>query len=248
MVLAGIRVLDVGSYVAGPAAATMMGDFGAEVIVNMTIMDPVRCGSCLMASATANPSMSGICASRITSENGCGQGKSEMPAHLLLGHADHLLARSLRRCPRWSGGQDPGPIAILDEDERGARVYPGAGNDVRRGTTARSRARPPPGEAVRSSRTARGARGDPPLDGGSAADRRDHPAGAERRSEQAGDHERPGEGPVGSIRLAAAPHSAQAQTGRGSQSQVRARFRLRSAPRGSRIIPPITAPGSSPRS
>ena len=32
MVLAGIRVLDVGSYVAGPAAATMMGDFGAEVI------------------------------------------------------------------------------------------------------------------------------------------------------------------------------------------------------------------------
>jgi len=32
MVLAGIRVLDVGSYVAGPAAATVMGDFGAEVI------------------------------------------------------------------------------------------------------------------------------------------------------------------------------------------------------------------------
>ena len=32
MVLAGIRVLDVGSFVAGPAAATMMGDFGAEVI------------------------------------------------------------------------------------------------------------------------------------------------------------------------------------------------------------------------
>src|SRR5262245_65008676 len=32
MVLAGIRVLDVGSFVAGPAAATVMGDFGAEVI------------------------------------------------------------------------------------------------------------------------------------------------------------------------------------------------------------------------
>src|SRR5262245_60825363 len=32
MVLAGIRVLDVGSFVAAPAAATVMGDFGAEVI------------------------------------------------------------------------------------------------------------------------------------------------------------------------------------------------------------------------
>ena len=32
MILAGIRVLDVGSFVAGPAAATVMGDFGAEVI------------------------------------------------------------------------------------------------------------------------------------------------------------------------------------------------------------------------
>ncbi len=32
MVLEGIRVLDAGSFVAGPAAATVMGDFGAEVI------------------------------------------------------------------------------------------------------------------------------------------------------------------------------------------------------------------------
>ena len=31
MVLEGIRVLDAGSFVAGPAAATVMGDFGAEV-------------------------------------------------------------------------------------------------------------------------------------------------------------------------------------------------------------------------
>ncbi len=32
MILTGITVLDVGSFVAGPAAATVMGDFGAEVI------------------------------------------------------------------------------------------------------------------------------------------------------------------------------------------------------------------------
>src|SRR5438270_11113727 len=31
-VLAGIRVIDCGTYVAGPAAATAMSDFGAEVI------------------------------------------------------------------------------------------------------------------------------------------------------------------------------------------------------------------------
>ena len=30
--LAGIRVLDVGSLIAGPFGATMLGDFGAEVI------------------------------------------------------------------------------------------------------------------------------------------------------------------------------------------------------------------------
>src|ERR1700739_1399212 len=31
-VLTGIRVIDCGTYVAGPAAATVMSDFGAEVI------------------------------------------------------------------------------------------------------------------------------------------------------------------------------------------------------------------------
>ena len=31
-VLAGITVLDVGSWIAGPAAATVMSDFGAEEI------------------------------------------------------------------------------------------------------------------------------------------------------------------------------------------------------------------------
>src|SRR5258708_39968422 len=30
--LAGIRVIDCGTYVAGPAAATVMSDFGADVI------------------------------------------------------------------------------------------------------------------------------------------------------------------------------------------------------------------------
>lgn len=32
MILAGVRVLDAGSYIAAPASATMLGDFGAEVI------------------------------------------------------------------------------------------------------------------------------------------------------------------------------------------------------------------------
>ena len=32
MILSGIRVIDAGSFIAGPAAATVMGDFGAEVI------------------------------------------------------------------------------------------------------------------------------------------------------------------------------------------------------------------------
>ena len=31
-VLSGLRVIDCGTYVAGPAAATIMSDFGAEVI------------------------------------------------------------------------------------------------------------------------------------------------------------------------------------------------------------------------
>src|SRR5579864_998219 len=31
-VLSGIRVIDCGTYVAGPAAATVMSDFGADVI------------------------------------------------------------------------------------------------------------------------------------------------------------------------------------------------------------------------
>ncbi|MBT3733334.1 MAG: CoA transferase, partial [Gammaproteobacteria bacterium] len=30
--LEGVKVLDVASYVAGPAAATVMADFGADVI------------------------------------------------------------------------------------------------------------------------------------------------------------------------------------------------------------------------
>src|SRR6476469_991037 len=30
--LSGLRVIDCGTYVAGPASATMMSDFGAEVI------------------------------------------------------------------------------------------------------------------------------------------------------------------------------------------------------------------------
>ena len=30
--LAGIRVLDVGTLIAGPFGATMLGDFGAEII------------------------------------------------------------------------------------------------------------------------------------------------------------------------------------------------------------------------
>ena len=43
MLLAGIKVLDLGSYVAGPAAATVMGDFGAEVVkVEPLEGDPYR--------------------------------------------------------------------------------------------------------------------------------------------------------------------------------------------------------------
>ena len=43
MFLKGLNVLDVGSYVAGPAAATVMGDFGANVIkVEPPTGDPYR--------------------------------------------------------------------------------------------------------------------------------------------------------------------------------------------------------------
>ena len=31
-IFAGLRVIDAASYVAGPSAATILGDFGAEVI------------------------------------------------------------------------------------------------------------------------------------------------------------------------------------------------------------------------
>ena len=43
MFLQGLKVLDVGSYVAAPAAATVMGDFGANVIkVEPPSGDPYR--------------------------------------------------------------------------------------------------------------------------------------------------------------------------------------------------------------
>ena len=43
MFLEGLNVLDVGSYVAAPAAATVMGDFGANVIkVEPPSGDPYR--------------------------------------------------------------------------------------------------------------------------------------------------------------------------------------------------------------
>ena len=43
MFLSGIRVLDLGSYVAGPAAATVMSDFGADVVkVEPLTGDPYR--------------------------------------------------------------------------------------------------------------------------------------------------------------------------------------------------------------
>ena len=43
MFLSGIRVLDIGSYVAGPAAATVMSDFGADVVkVEPLAGDPYR--------------------------------------------------------------------------------------------------------------------------------------------------------------------------------------------------------------
>ncbi|MDE0661162.1 MAG: CoA transferase [Gammaproteobacteria bacterium] len=43
MFLSGIRVLDIGSYVAGPAAATVMSDFGADIVkVEPLAGDPYR--------------------------------------------------------------------------------------------------------------------------------------------------------------------------------------------------------------
>jgi len=43
MFLSGIKVLDIGSYVAGPAAATVMSDFGADVVkVEPLAGDPYR--------------------------------------------------------------------------------------------------------------------------------------------------------------------------------------------------------------
>ena len=41
--LSGLKVLDVGTWIAGPAAATVMADFGAEVIKLESLEgDPLR--------------------------------------------------------------------------------------------------------------------------------------------------------------------------------------------------------------
>ena len=49
--LAGIRVLDVGTLIAGPFAATMLGDFGAEIIK----VEQPGVGDALRGSASGGP-------------------------------------------------------------------------------------------------------------------------------------------------------------------------------------------------
>jgi len=39
-ILSGLRVIDCGTYIAGPAAATIMSDFGAEVIKMVAAAGP----------------------------------------------------------------------------------------------------------------------------------------------------------------------------------------------------------------
>jgi hypothetical protein len=51
-----------------------------------------------------------------------GLGKPETLAHLLVGHADYLLRGQSVDVRHGLVGQDPVPVAVLDEDVRGARV------------------------------------------------------------------------------------------------------------------------------
>ena len=128
-------------------------------------------------------------------------------AHLLVGYADHLLCGQSVDIRDGLVGQDPDPVAVLDEDERGARVDHRLEQRVMCAEgrlSALALGRLPAKPFVHVGQLAR-ARGDQPLDPGSAAGRRDHPAGAERRGEQAHGHERPREVPMGSIRLPPRP-------------------------------------------
>ena len=49
-------------------------------------------------------------------------GRPRLLTHLLVGHADHLLRGQSVDVGDGLVGQDPDPVAVLDEDERGARV------------------------------------------------------------------------------------------------------------------------------
>ena len=138
-------------------------------------------------------------------------GKPETPAHLLVGHADHLLRGQSVDVRHGLVGQDPDPVAVLDEGERGARVDHRLEQGVmcaEGGLGALALGRLSAKPLVHLGLFAR-ARGDQPLDPGSAAGRADHPAGAERRGEQARGQERPREVPVGNVCPAAAPRRAE---------------------------------------
>ena len=92
--LAGIRVLDVASYIAAPVAATMLADFGADVIKveppggdgyrNLHVLPGMPIDQCDYAWQVDNRSKRGICL-----DLGCAEGQHIL--HRLIADADVLV-------------------------------------------------------------------------------------------------------------------------------------------------------------
>ena len=141
-------------------------------------------------------------------------------------------------------------VVVLDEDERGARVDDRLEQGVmcaEGGLSALVLGRLPAKPVVHLGQLA-GAREHEPLDLGSAAGRADHPAGAERRGEQARGQERPGEVPCGQCPRLARPI---AQSTGGQRDPIPSASTIPAPIRAARvpIIPsPLRSTHSLPRS